>query len=140
MKPKKRTAPKKNTALVRSGSPVPAVAKVATEIRDLIEAARSHVSVTANLALVNLYWNIGRIVAQDIQKNEKRAEYGEQLLEQLADGLDSGSMEQGYSRSNLRDMKRFFDAFEIRQPAAAESAMSTCNIQIRHAEYRDRDS
>ena len=96
MKPKKKAAPKKNTALVRQGGPVPAVTKVATEIRDLIEAARSHVSVTANLAMVNLYWNIGRIIAQDIQKNEKRAEYGRQLMEQLSAVLtqDYG---QGYS-------------------------------------------
>ena len=69
---------------------------MATEIRDLIEAARSHVSVTANLAMVNLYWNIGRIITQDIQKNEKRAEYGTELMEQLAVVLtrDYG---QGYS-------------------------------------------
>ena len=118
----KKTAPRTNTALVQRGGLVPAVAKVATEIRDLIEAARRHVSVTANLAMVSLYWNIGRIVAQDIQKNEKRAEYGTELMEQLAVVLtrDYG---QGYSVNNLRDMKRFFDAFVIRQPVSAESAV-----------------
>ena len=50
------------------------------EIRSLIEMSRHHVAVTANLALVNLYWDIGRIITQDIQKNEKRAGYGEQLV------------------------------------------------------------
>ena len=57
------------------------------EIRSLIEMSRHHAVVTANLALVNLYWNIGRIITQDIQKNEKRAGYGEQLLESLAASL-----------------------------------------------------
>lgn len=57
------------------------------EIRSLIETSRQHVAVTANLALVNLYWNIGRIITQDILKNEKRAEYGTQLLEMLASEL-----------------------------------------------------
>jgi len=38
------------------------------EIRSLIEISRHHAAVTANLALVNLYWNIGRIITQDIQK------------------------------------------------------------------------
>lgn len=38
----------KGTDLMRRGSLVPAVARVTTEIRDLIEAARSHVSVTAD--------------------------------------------------------------------------------------------
>ena len=37
---KKKTAPKKSTALVRKGAPVPAITKLATEIRTLIEAAR----------------------------------------------------------------------------------------------------
>ena len=119
----KKTEPRKNTTLVQNGGPVAAVAKVAMEIRNLIETARSHVSVTANLALVSLYWNTGRIITQDIQKNEKRAEYGTELMEQLAVVLtrDYG---QGYSVHNLRDMKRFFDAFVIRQTASAESAMS----------------
>jgi len=110
---------KKNTTAGKSAL-VPPVAGVATEIRDLIESARSHVSVTANLAMVSLYWNIGRIIALDIQKNKKRAEYGTELMEQLAAVLtrDYG---QGYSVHNLRDMKRFFDSFVIRQPAAAES-------------------
>jgi predicted nuclease of restriction endonuclease-like (RecB) superfamily len=120
MKAKGKTVPRRNTALVRRGGLVPAVAKLATEIRDLIEAGRSHVSVTANLAMVSLYWNIGRIIAQDVQKNKKRAEYGTELMEQLAVVLtrDYG---QGYSVHNLRDMKRFFDAFVIRQTASAES-------------------
>jgi len=109
--------------LVRRGGLVPTVARVATEIRDLIEAARSHVSVTANLALVSLYWNIGRIITQDIQKNQKRAEYGAELLNELSEML-TREYGQGYSRANLQDMRRFFESFEIRQPLASESAVS----------------
>jgi hypothetical protein len=57
------------------------------EILSLIEMSRHHAAVTANLALVTRYWNIGRIITQDIQKNAKRAGYGEQLLESLAASL-----------------------------------------------------
>lgn len=77
----------------------PAIVKTASEIRGLIEAARSHVAVSANLTLVNLYWNVGRIITQDIQKNEKRAEYGAQLLAGLA-GILTREYGQGYSVSN----------------------------------------
>jgi predicted nuclease of restriction endonuclease-like (RecB) superfamily len=89
------------------------------EIRSLIEISRHHAAVTANLALVNLYWNIGRIITQDIQKNEKRAGYGEQLLNNLAKELikDYG---QGYSAHNLRDMRRFFESFAIWQAVPAK--------------------
>jgi predicted nuclease of restriction endonuclease-like (RecB) superfamily len=118
----KKTAPRKNTALARGGGLVPAVAKLATEIQDLIEAARSHVSVTANLAMVNLYWNIGRVIAQDIQKNEKRAGYGEQLLERLSDVL-TREYGAGYSRVSLQEMRRFSVAFQICQTVSNESAI-----------------
>jgi len=94
-------------------------AKILPEIRSLIEVSRHHVAVTVNLALVNLYWNIGRIIIQDIQKNEKRSGYGEQLIEELARelGKEYGS---GYSAKNLWDMKRFFSAFNILQTASGE--------------------
>jgi len=90
------------------------------EIRSLIEMSRHHVAVTANLALVNLYWNIGRIVTQDIQKNEKRAGYGEQLLGRLAKVLTQ-EYGQGYSISNLNDFRRFYEAFQILQTVSVKS-------------------
>jgi predicted nuclease of restriction endonuclease-like (RecB) superfamily len=115
----KKTQSRKNTSLARTNRLVPAVTKVATEIRNLIETARSHVSVAANLALVSLYWNIGRIVTQEIQKNEIRAEYGERLVERLGSVL-SRDYGNGFSARNLWDMKRFFGEFQIPQPVAAE--------------------
>jgi predicted nuclease of restriction endonuclease-like (RecB) superfamily len=113
-----KTKPKKNMAHVRNGA-VSAIAKVATEICDLIEVARSHVSVTTNLAMVSLYWNIGRVITQDIQKNEKRAEYGTTLLRELA-AILTQEYGKGYSRANLQDMRRFFEAFEICQTASSK--------------------
>jgi hypothetical protein len=99
---------------------LPGFARVLPEIRSLIDASRQHVVSTANLTLVWLYWNVGRIITQDIQKNQKRAGYGEQLLRGLAEVLirQYGS---GYSQSNLNDMRRFFEGFEILQPAAVKS-------------------
>jgi predicted nuclease of restriction endonuclease-like (RecB) superfamily len=91
------------------------------EIRSLIEMSRHHAAVTANLAMVNLYWNIGRIITQDIQKNEKRAGYGEQLLDSLAKSLTQ-EYGRGYSVSNLNDMRRFFEDFQILQTLSVESS------------------
>ena len=88
--------------------------------------SRHHAAVTANLALVNLYWNIGRIITQDIQKNEKRAGYGEQLLDNLAKSLIQ-EYGRGYSVSNLNDMRRFYEVFQILQTLSVES--SEANIR-----------
>ncbi|MBW1705704.1 MAG: DUF1016 family protein [Deltaproteobacteria bacterium] len=93
--------------------------KVLPEICSLIETSRRHVATTANLVLVNLYWNIGRVITQDIQKNEKRAGYGKQLLERLAEAL-AKEYGQGFSLRNLRDMRRFYEYFTIRQALPAE--------------------
>ncbi len=85
---------------------IPAVSRVLPEIRSLIKELRQYVATTANLTLVNLYWNIGRVITQDIQKNEKRAGYGKQLLQGLA-GILTREYDKGFSVSNLNDMRRF---------------------------------
>ncbi|MEI6781541.1 MAG: hypothetical protein WCQ21_11565, partial [Verrucomicrobiota bacterium] len=53
--------------------------RVLPEIQTLIEASRQHVISTANLTLVWLYWNVGRVVTVDVQQNQKRADYGLRL-------------------------------------------------------------
>ncbi len=124
MATEKKTNARKSTRLLQRGSPVLVIDSVATEIRGLIESARSHVSITANLAMVNLYWNIGRIITQDIQRNEKRAEYGTTLLRELA-GILTREYGEGYSRANLQDMRRFFESFEICQTVSSNSSPPT---------------
>lgn len=109
--------------MVRSKTPValPDALRILPEIRGIIEASRRHVAVAANLAMVNLYWNIGRIVTQDIQKKIRRAGYGDQLLSALGEALIR-EYGRGYSVSNLNDMRRFHDLFEILQTASVESS------------------
>jgi predicted nuclease of restriction endonuclease-like (RecB) superfamily len=94
--------------------------RVLSEIRQLIDSARGHVAVAANLSMVNLYWNIGRIITEDIQKNPERASSGEQLIEELGRRLTS-DYGRGFSARNLWDMKRFSAEFQILQAAPAES-------------------
>ena len=90
-------------------------------IQSLIEASRQHIVSSANLTLVWLYWNVGRVITEDIQRNQKRADYGQRMMEQLAASLtrDYG---RGFSAPNLWDMKRFFEGFEILQTASREFA------------------
>jgi predicted nuclease of restriction endonuclease-like (RecB) superfamily len=98
--------------------------RIFPRIQALIEASRRHVVSTANLTLVWLYWNVGRIIAEDIQKNQKRAWYGESLVEALADRL-TAKYGNGFSARSLWDMRRFFACFEILPPVVAESGSST---------------
>ncbi len=118
---------------------IPNVARLLPEIRSLIDASRAHVATAANLALVSLYWNIGRIVTEDIQRNAKRAEYGQQLLQGLADKLtkDYGK---GLSISNLNDMRRFFETFQILQTASVKSSLALQIPQTLSVESRPTPS
>jgi predicted nuclease of restriction endonuclease-like (RecB) superfamily len=63
---------------------------------------------------VNLYWNIGRIIAEDVQKNKKRAGYGKRLIQELSEVLRK-EYGKGFTRVNLQDMSRFFESFSICQ-------------------------
>ena len=106
----------------RSAKPdLAGLSRVLPEIQTLIEASRQHVVSTANLTLVWLYWNVGRVVTVDVQQNQKRADYGQRLIEQLSARLAEG-YGRGFTAKNLWDMKRFYEAFQILQPLAGELA------------------
>jgi len=93
------------------------------EIRSMIDQSRRHVATTADLTLVNLCWNIGRVITQDILRNQRRAEYGSQLLKGLASELTK-EYGRGYSKINLQDMRRFYEYFRIDQTLSDQSSQS----------------
>ena len=95
--------------------------RVLPQVQSLIEAARQHVVSAANLTLVWLNWNVGRIISEEIQQHSERAEYGERLVEALGERL-TRQYGNGFSARSLWDMRRFFTDFEILPAAMAESA------------------
>jgi len=109
---------------------------VLPQIRALIEASRQHVVSTANLTLVWLYWNVGGVITEDIQKNEKPAGYGDQLIEELGKRLTS-EYGQGFSARNLWDMKRLFAQFQILQAPPAELSAGTTSRDVSRGVARE---
>jgi predicted nuclease of restriction endonuclease-like (RecB) superfamily len=112
------------------GSLAKAVEGMLPEIRGLIEEARHRAVTAANLSMVTLYWNVGRIINTELQRAPGRADYGEALLATLAERLrlDYGP---GFSRSNLQDMRRFHEAFEICQTVSSKSAAAFGRLRTR---------
>ena len=80
-----------------------------TDVRGLIEQARSDVARTVNVSLVMLYWQVGKRIGGDILKR-KRASYGEQMLPTLSAKLRA-EFGRGWSERNLAYMIRFAGAF-----------------------------
>jgi predicted nuclease of restriction endonuclease-like (RecB) superfamily len=79
-------------------------------IRDILDAARTGVVRTVNTAQVLSNWLIGREIVEEEQQGQHRADYGENLLQNLAQKLKQ-DFGKGYSYSNLKYMRQFYLAF-----------------------------
>ena len=91
--------------------------KLYQNIRDLILNARKTVARSVDLVQVHTNFEIGRHIVENEQQGEKRAEYGEAVLKNLAQKL-SKEFGRGFSKSNLEYMRRFFIAYENRRKIA----------------------
>ena len=78
-----------------------------SRVVDIIEAARGHVTRSVNTAMVQAYWLIGREIVEVEQRGEKRADYGDELIERLAQRL-AGSVGQGFGARTLRRIRQFY--------------------------------
>ena len=79
------------------------------DVRSLILSARESVARAVNAGLTLLYWEIGQRIRRDILQ-EKRAEYGQQIVSALGRQLAS-EFGRGFSEKSLRHMIRFAEAF-----------------------------
>ncbi|MEN3159929.1 PDDEXK nuclease domain-containing protein [Alkalimonas sp. NCh-2] len=95
-------------------------------IRELVQQARQQVQRQVNSAMVHTYWQIGRLIIEHEQQGEQRAAYGKQQLEQLASRL-TGEFGKGFDVTNLRNMRRFYQAFPIRETVSTELSWSHYN-------------
>jgi len=80
-------------------------------INQIIEQARNTVYRTANSTMVKAYWNIGKSIIEEEQKGKERAEYGKELIKQLAKKLTK-KQGKGFTETNLKYMRQFYQFFE----------------------------
>ena len=66
------------------------------------------------LELLLAYWNIGKIIVENEQSGEEKAEYGKQLLKLLSREL-TRELGKGFSRSNLQNMRLLYLNYPICQ-------------------------
>lgn len=94
----------------------------------IIEEARSRVVRSVNSEMVLSNWHIGREIVEYVQRGEPRAEYGEEIIEDLSRRLKE-RVGKGYSSTNLRYFRTFYLVYrdrrpEIRQTPSGESAQA----------------
>ena len=110
-----------------SGSNGTAIPEVLIDtITSIIEQARHHVRQSVNSAMVQSYWEIGRLIVEHEQQGEKRAAYGKAQLQHISTQL-SARLGKGFDVTNLRNMRSFYLAFPIRETVSLELSWSHYN-------------
>ena len=82
-------------------------------IAAILDQSRNRIVRTVNSQIVAAYWHIGREIFEALQAGEKRARYGQKMLEQLSQKLKD-RYGKGYSITNLKYFRSFYLAYQNR--------------------------
>ena len=93
-----------------------------TAISSVLQQARQTAYRAVNFTMVTAYWEIGRLITEDELKWE-RAEYGKQVLKNLAERL-TNEFGKGFDERELRKMRQFYQSFQIRDTLRPELTWS----------------
>ncbi|HCH24184.1 MAG TPA: DUF1016 domain-containing protein [Oceanospirillaceae bacterium] len=96
----------------------------------VVQQTRQQTKQVVNQQMVQTYWHIGHLIVEHEQQGQERAEYGKQQLGQLSKRLQS-ALGKGFDITNLRNMRRFYLAFPIRETVSLELSWSHYNLLAR---------
>lgn len=78
--------------------------KMIEDIKDVIISSRNKVTYEVNKTMLLAYWNVGRIIVENEQNGNIKAEYGKQVMKELSKELRK-TLGSGFSVSNLQYMR-----------------------------------
>ena len=93
-----------------------------SEIKSLVIDSRNRVYSVVNTEMLQLYWNIGKII-MEIQGGNERAKYGDKVLENLSEKLID-EFGKGFSKRNLERMRKFYCYFKITTTVSSQLSWS----------------
>ena len=76
------------------------------KISELIKNARTQILRNVNHTMVVTYFEIGRMIVEDEQSGNKRADYGDKLITVISDRLTRENGK-GFSITNIQQMRKF---------------------------------
>jgi predicted nuclease of restriction endonuclease-like (RecB) superfamily len=110
----------------------PSETNLYANIATLLQAARQMIVQTVNQTMVYTYYEIGRVIVEDEQNGEARAEYGKQTLKNLSKKLTS-EFGKGFSERNLEQMRQFYLVYSISQTVSAK--LQRIDFQLSWSHY-----
>ena len=81
-------------------------------VATILRTTRANAYRAVNFAMVEAYWNIGRMIIEEEQKGQERAEYGKSLIHNLSVCLTQ-EFGKGFSGQSLWNMRQFYQCFPI---------------------------
>ena len=81
-----------------------------SEIKETLLLSRNQAYSAVNFAMVQSYWQIGRIIVEHEQNGNARADYGKAVLQELSCRLTK-DFGKGFSVRTLQQMKKFYVMF-----------------------------
>lgn len=76
-------------------------------VLEVLENARKQAKMALNISMVYSYYEVGRMIVEEEQNGEQRAEYGKAIIKELSKRLTE-SLGKGFSVENLKLMRRFY--------------------------------
>lgn len=79
------------------------------DIVNIINESKNRIYTTVNSELVITYWNVGKIIKEEIIKSD-RAEYGKEIVGNISDKL-TAEFGRGFGKRNIFRMIKFYEIF-----------------------------
>lgn len=108
----------------------PTAQRVYQQIREVLIQARARALRAVNFEMVTCYWQIGRLIVEDQQQGEERAEYGKRLIQDLSNKLTK-EFGRGFDRTNLQHMRVFYQAYPNRDALRRELSWTHYRLLLR---------
>ena len=103
---------------------------LARQVKEIVLKAREHAFRQSNSILLQMYWQIGRLIVKDEQQGKAKAVYGKAVLKNLGRQLTL-EFGKGFDESNLRNMRQFYGVFPIRDALRHELSWTHYRILSR---------
>ena len=104
---------------------------IITDIKDIISSGQKIAYNATNKAMIHTYWHVGKRIVEQEQSGNERAQYGQALIDALADELTK-EYGKSFSKRNLQYFRKFYLAFPD------EQIVNTCvhNLLIRKSKIK----
>lgn len=93
------------------------------KIAEFILTSKQAVVRTINQTMVYTYYEIGRMIVEDEQQGNKRADYGKHVLKELSKKL-TNDFGKGFSVDNLQNMRQFYLTYSIYETTSRKFVLS----------------